>query len=255
MITSSRGLTIRGVGDELARVRHRSLLRMRIMDLALKPSTGYLRRQVQSLYGDLAQAGFEHFRPDVYLGDEWFSPEGVPAIAVPFFLAHPRLRRLEEAYMGEAEGATPAWCRKLLRHEAGHCFDHAYRVSKSARWRRLFGDPGQRYRPDNYVFDPMSRDFVRHLPGYYAQAHPDEDFAETFAICVTPGLNWRRRYRAWPGALAKLEYVQELIERYGPRRPRVASGPHWFSASRMRTTLGRFYQRRARRALPLTTEV
>ena len=41
---------------------------------------------------------------------------------------------------------------------------------------------------------------------HYAQKHPDEDWAETFAVWLEGG-PWRRRYRDWQVALAKLEYV------------------------------------------------
>ena len=39
-----------------------------------------------------------------YLSDEWFTPDGATAIAIPFYLAHPRLAKLEEAQMLEIEG-------------------------------------------------------------------------------------------------------------------------------------------------------
>lgn len=227
------------------------LLRLRICDLpGLKD--GVLDRRVapfvSELHAELSTAGLKHFRPGVYLGDEWFSPEGVPKIAVPFYLGHPRLAKLERSMMDEVEGGTPKALRQLLRHEAGHSFDHAYNISKGAEtrraWRQIFGTSPRRYNPDVYIPNLSSRDFVHHLPGGYAQAHPDEDFAETFAVVVTPGSDWARRYRKWPVALRKLEFTRALIRTYGRRRPAVVDGPECYVASRMRRTVGSYYMQR-----------
>ena len=57
-----------------------------------------------------------------------------------------------------------------------------------------------------------------HLDDWYAQSHPDEDFAETFAVWLTPGLDWRARYRDW-NALQKLEYVDELMRSLAGKPP------------------------------------
>src|SRR5690606_31984395 len=140
---------------------------------------------------ELRRQGFVHFRPRVYLGDEWFCPGGAAAIAVPFYLAHPRLTRLEKRYGKRVEGDNPRWFQQLLRHEAGHAFDHAYGISDRADWRAVFGDKNLPYNTERYRFDPLSRDFVVHLDEHYAQAHPEEDFAETFAVLITPGSDWR----------------------------------------------------------------
>ena len=228
-------------------MRRDALLQLRLCDLKISlehPRSAWLKRQVQALYRDLENAGLEKFRPEVYFGDEWFSPEGVPAIAVPFYLAHPRLVSLERSFMQLAEGETWGWCRMLLRHEAGHAFDHAYQVSKTAKWRQIFGTLPTRYRPDVYVANPNSLDFVKHLPDNYAQSHPDEDFAETFAVVVTPHSNWRQQYRKVSKAYEKCAYVADLIRRYGNRRPKVGSGPRCYSAERLRSTLAAHYERR-----------
>jgi len=231
----------------LASLSDRELLALRLCDLGVLKTgieSTWIQPHLERLQAELTRAGLRHVKPNVYFGDEWFSPDGVPAIAVPFYLAHPRLRRLEQAMMHEVEGGSPLGCMQLLRHEAGHCFDHAYEISRRRGFRQIFGNPPRRYDPDIFLPDRRSRAHVRHLPGYYAQAHPDEDFAETFAIVVTPGFDWRRRYSTWPEALAKLTYVQDLISTLGPRRPDVLGGPDSFNAARMRTTLARHYEKR-----------
>src|ERR1044072_3467043 len=98
--------------------------------------------------------------------------------------------------MLEVEGGTDTECLRILRHEAGHALDTAFRLHFKRQWREHFGSFAQRY-PDFYKPKPKSRRYVLHLPTWYAQAHPAEDFAETFAVWLTPRSRWRRRYRSW----------------------------------------------------------
>lgn len=216
---------------------------MRICDLDLEIQGSELEERVETLYRELESRQLL-FRPKVYLGDEWFSPEGVPSIAIPFFLAHPRLKKLEEDMMLEAEGGTFEWCMKILRHETGHCLDHAYQFSRRKRWQEIFGSPAVEYAPETYRPRPYSKSFVHNLDNWYAQSHPDEDFAETFAVWLNPEIDWREEYSDWPGALEKLEYVDHLMQEVKKKKPRVTRGPHLYAAHRMKKTLEKYYSRR-----------
>jgi hypothetical protein len=154
----------------------------------------------------------------VWLSEEWFSPDGVPGIAVPFYLAHPRLERLERRMMRNVEGGSAESAMRILRHEAGHAIDTAYRLRRRKRWREIFGPASLPY-PETYRARPGSRRYVQHLGEWYAQAHPCEDFAETFAVWLKPNSSWRRTYAQWP-AFHKLEFVDELLENVrGTRAP------------------------------------
>jgi hypothetical protein len=251
-------ILLRGKIIPLQKADNRVLLSARLCDLKFlkaKLEKGRLRGLVDQLYDDLDQAGLKQLRPTVYFGDEWFSPEGIPSIAVPFYLAHPRLMKLEHSMMNEVEGRTPAWFMKLIRHEAGHCFDHAYRVSQTKKWRQIFGNPERKYSPDVYLPNRHSKDFVRNLDGFYAQAHPDEDFAETFAVLVNPKSQWKKKYYNWPVALEKLNYVSELIRKYGERKPHLEDRPDFYNALRMRTTLSSLYQKRMKALKRVTKTV
>ena len=150
------------------------------------------------------------FHPPCHIGDEWFVPVGVPAIFVPFFLVHDRLRALERTMMLEVEGGTPEWFMKLMRHEAGHAYMYAYQLTRRKKWKQCFGQTSREETPDTYRPRPFSRSYVVHLEDWYAQSHPDEDFAETFAVWLTPELDWRKNYAGWP-ALRKMEYIDELM--------------------------------------------
>ncbi len=222
-------------------------MRLRIRDLHARIEGSELEPAVEVLYAELQSRGLS-LRPPCYLGDEWFSPDGVPAIAIPFYLAHPRLKQLELRQMMEVEGGTPEDCARLLRHECGHAFDHAYRFSSRVSWRDLFGSPDVDYDPETYRPRPYSRSFVRHLPNWYAQAHPDEDFAETFAVWLaSPPDEWRARYKGWI-ALEKLEYVDSLAREARGQAPAApAAGKRLRSdASRLTSTLARYYAARRR---------
>ncbi|MBU1910436.1 MAG: putative zinc-binding metallopeptidase [Verrucomicrobia bacterium] len=225
-------------GDDAA------LLALRICDLPVRIEGSVLEARIARLYEELSARGLR-FRPPCYLATEWLCPDGIPAIGIPFCLAHPRLQRLERAMMLEVEGEHEAECMQLLRHEAGHALNYAYRLSQRTRWRELFGRMTAPYSPHEYLTRPYSRQYVVHLRDYYAQAHPDEDFAETFAVWLTPGLDWRTRYKEW-GAFRKLEYVDHLMRGLANRPPVVAGGPRHFAALRTRATLQTYYERKRR---------
>ena len=182
------------------------------------------------------------FRPHVWLSDEWFTPDGVPGIAVPFYLAHPRLRELERSQMLEVEGGTYDWCMRILRHEAGHALDNAYRLHRRRRYRELFGSYHKPY-PDSYRPRPYTKRFVIHLDMWYAQAHPAEDFAETFAVWLNPQSHWKQQYAGWP-AIEKLDYVDQVMAEVGPLPAllRTRRRPH--ALSTLRHTLREHYEKK-----------
>jgi hypothetical protein len=150
--------------------------------------------------------------------------------------------RLEEKQTLEVEGGTHEWCLRILRHEAGHAIQHAYQLQRRRRWQELFGRSSKRY-PDYYRPNPGSRRYVQHLPLWYAQSHPDEDFAETFAIWLTPRSNWRQRYAGWP-ALKKLTYVDELMAEIAGKRPLLTRRLHVEPLRRLNQTLAEHYRKK-----------
>ena len=128
---------------------------------------------------------------------------------------------------------------KILRHECGHAIQHSYALHRRRRWQELFGKSSQKY-PDYYRPNPASRRYVQHLRLYYAQSHPDEDFAETFAVWFQPRAVWRKRYAGWP-ALKKLEYVDELMEELKTQSPLVHSRTQVEPLRAIKQTLREYY--------------
>ncbi len=186
-----------------------ALLDRKISSLGLTLPGTPLEPLIGKLHEELAAKGLG-FMPPCHVGDEWFVPVGIPAIFVPFFLVHDRLRKLEATIMLEVEGDSPEWFMRLIRHEAAHAYAYAYQLFRKRKWQRVFGKSSTDDTPQFYRPRPYSRSYVVHLDDWYAQSHPDEDFAETFAVWLTPGLDWRVRYQGWK-ALHKLEYVDELM--------------------------------------------
>jgi hypothetical protein len=216
------------------------LLALRMCDLGVVIEGTDIEHRIARVNADLEARRL--VRPHFWLSDEWFTPDGVPGIAIPFYLAHPRLQKLELAQMLEVEGADPDTCLKILRHEAGHAIDNAYRLRRRPKRRRLFGNPATEY-PEYYLPKPYSKSFVHHLDHWYAQSHPDEDFAETFAVWLDPNADWERHYTGWP-ARRKLEYMDRLMREITRRRPAVKSKRQIDPLPRLKKTLGEHYKQK-----------
>lgn len=227
-----------------ARWPTRRLLQVRMKDLGLRLKGTWVEDCFQELSGEFALRGIR-MRPHVWLSDEWFSPADVPGFAIPFYLAHPRLMRLERSRMLEIEGGSRRECLRIMRHEAGHAIQHAYQLHRRRRWQRLFGPSSRKY-PEFYRPNPASRRYVQHLRLWYAQAHPDEDFAETFAVWLRPRSDWRKRYAGWP-ALRKLEYVDDLMQEIARAPMVMRTRRRVDSVSRLAKTLGEHYAERQAR--------
>jgi hypothetical protein len=217
------------------------LLQVRLKDLKVTVEGTWLEDCLLTLQDELAERDIR-VRPHAWISSEWFSPENSPGIGIPFYLAHPRLMRLERKMIIDVEGGTWRECMAILRHEAGHVVAHAYQLHRLREWQRLFGPSSKRY-PRYYRPNPASRNFVQHLRLWYAQSHPDEDFAETFAVWLRPRSNWRTRYAGWP-ALKKLEYVDALIAQIAKKRPLLRRKELVDPLSELSETLGEHYRKK-----------
>jgi hypothetical protein len=228
-----------------ADLRDEELLDLRFCDLDLRIEGSPIEARLAKLRSELERKGLARFRPYAWLSTSWFTPHGASGFAVPFYLAHARLIRLERWQIGDAEGSTREICMRLLRHEAAHAIDNAYRLHRRKSWREMFGSFSKPYRA-TYKPRPASKSFVVNLDNWYAQSHPGEDWAETFSVWLRPGSRWRTRYRGWP-ALRKLEYVDALMKEIGARRPSVATRDHVDPVSALRSTLRQHYARKRSR--------
>ena len=228
------------------------LLELSISELNLNIEDTVIPARMNRLYQELHRHGL-NFRPHYWLSDEWFSPVDIPGVAVPFYLAHPRLMRLEDRMMLEVEGGTESSCMKLIRHEAGHALDTAFRLHRRRRFREAFGRASLPY-PEVYHVRPLSKRFVLHLDWWYAQSHPSEDFAETFATWLLPKQRWRKQYMGWP-AMKKLLAVEDLAATIAHERPKVQSRRRYHPLRSIHKTLRSYYQEKQDRYGSSTPEI
>lgn len=217
---------------------------MRLCDLELTIEGSWLEGPIDDVREELCKRNLA-LKPHFWLSEEWFCPQDSTGVALPFFLAHPRLMQLERRQMYEVEGSNYQHCLKLLRHEIGHAMQHGFRLQRRRKWQQHFGSSSQHY-PDAYRPNPRSKRYVLHLALWYAQSHPDEDFAETFAVWFKPRSLWRKRYAGWP-ALSKLTYVDDLMAELAGKTPPVRSRERVDSLAKLKMTLRQYYQSKGKR--------
>jgi len=227
-----------------ARLPIEQLLDIRLCDLNVQIEGSTLEHRIDQVLAELQRRGI-YFKPHFWVSDDWFTPEGVCGCAIPFYLLHSRLRHLERSRMFEVEGADRTECMKILRHEVGHAIEHAYRLNLRRKRQRLFGKSSESY-PEAYLPQPFSRRFVQNIDYWYAQSHPDEDFAETFAVWLQPRSNWRKIYRAWP-AIRKLRYMDELMNEIAGKKPLVTSRKCITPIKQICKTLRQYYAEKQQR--------
>jgi hypothetical protein len=224
--------------ETLADAKQQELLSRKISELPLKMEGTHLKELIIRLYKELEAAGIA-FKPNIYLSDSWGCPNQVPVIGVPFHLADPALCNLL-GQMSGIEVENDMTMMMILRHEAGHAFNYAYRLYDKPEWKALFGEFSQPYQ-DDFQVDPSSTRFVHHLEGCYAQKHPDDDFAETFAVWLTPYSDWRTAYAGTP-ALEKLQCVERAAAEYGAKPPIVTDGRVDMPVDEIKMTLSEWYE-------------
>lgn len=223
-----------------------SLLSQPIRRLPLRIAHSRVAIAHEQLLRELAAKGL-HFKPYIWIADDWFCPDGAAGFAVPFYLFDEKLTRLEMKMTNRCEGASDRELMKLMRHECGHAMDNAFGLRLKKERQKLFGKTKTRY-PDSYIPNLSSTDYVEHLGDGYAQAHPDEDWAETFALWLgTSDLSrLKRRYKGTK-AWEKLEYVDRLMRELKGVKPKALGRWVCDSFRENKLTLGEYYQKKGAR--------
>jgi Putative zinc-binding metallo-peptidase len=232
------------MSSEPLRFHESNLWSTPIRDLGLTIEGTRLEPILAEFEDELRQAGIIQVRPRFYLSTEWGVPFETIAIAIPLYLAHPDLTALHAERVGHVEGFDRADILRYLRHEMGHVVNYAYRLYDQEEWVKQFGSITQPYF-EEYRPEPFSRRYVRHLPGWYAQKHPDEDWAETFAVWMTPGLRWRAEYGGWPVAYSKLAYCSRTMAALRDRAPEVTNSELDEDVGDIEYSLDQYYGRAA----------
>jgi len=224
-----------------ARFHESNLWSTPIRDLGLTIAGTRLEPILAEFEAELRTIGLNRVRPRFYLSTEWGVPFETVAIAIPFYLARPDLTALHAERVGHVEGFDRADILRYLRHEMGHAVNYAYRLYDAEEWVKQFGSITQPY-GEEYRPEPFSRRYVRHLPGWYAQKHPDEDWAETFAVWMTPGVDWRKAYGGWPVAAAKLAFCERTMAAIRGRDPVVTAADLDEDVGDIEYSLGQYYR-------------
>ena len=215
-----------------------AILSQRICDLPIKIANTHIEELISQLYQELEIAGI-FLKPNTYLSDGWGCPNLIPVIGIPFYLADQNLSNLRESLTG-IEVEDDSEIMMILRHEVGHAFNYAYRIYQDPECQEVFGDFYLPYK-EEYKVLPFSIRFVRHVPGWYVQKHPDDDFAETFAVWLTPGSNWQNVYAGTP-VMAKLLYIGKMAAKFGKLQPVVTDGRLDMPLDEMTMTLGSWFK-------------
>ena len=222
----------------MTNIEQQTILSRRICDLPLKIEGTHLEELIGQLYLELEKAGIS-LKPGTYLSDGWGCPNLIPVIGIPFHLADQNLTNLKESLTG-IEAEDDSEIMMILRHEAGHAFNYAYRIYQEPECQEIFGNFSLPYN-EEYKVHPFSNRFVRHVAGWYVQKHPDDDFAETFAVWLTPDSNWQNVYAGTP-AMAKLIYIEKIVGKFGKLPPIVTSGSLDMPLIEMTMALGSWFK-------------
>ncbi|MCX6018688.1 MAG: hypothetical protein NTZ50_09365, partial [Chloroflexi bacterium] len=178
---------------------------------------------------ELRRAGITQLEPIFYISTGYGCIAGQPLVALGFYDLHPLLKELNEEFRGWRYSDADIF--DLLRHECGHAFCYSYKLYRRKDFRHLFDVRGHFFNTypekDDYNYNPWSRSYVNPNGDHYAQKHPDEDFAETFTVWLTPRSGWRKTYQRYPTALKKLRYTDRLVKEIGGSPPLIETDPGW----------------------------
>jgi len=214
--------------------RKLELLTTPLNRLGLNIEASCLADAVRLGLADLKRVGINKLQPHFYLSTGYGTVAGTTSIALGFYDCDDLLRELNREHRGFEYSDEDRV--NLVRHELGHAFSYAYKLYRRKDFREMFNVRGNYFNTypvtNRYIerANPWSRDYVNPGGDHYAQKHPDDDFAETFCVWLTPRHNWRRVYRLYPGALRKLEYVDQIVKELRRQAPVIDQAPNEFEA-------------------------
>jgi hypothetical protein len=209
-----------------------------------------LKEAVRLVRADMKRVGLNKLQPHFYLSTGYGTVAGSTSIALGFYDCTPLLNDLNAEYRGFRYSFEDVV--NILRHEVGHAFSYAYKLYRRKDFREMFNVKGNYFNTypvtERYIqrANPWSRDFVNPNGDYYAQKHPDDDFAETFGVWLQPRYNWKRVYKLYPGALRKLRYVEQIVQELRRTEPVIDQSPvPWEPLEEFNETLAQFLRARS----------
>lgn len=209
--------------------RKLELLTTPLSRLDISLDEGPLGKAIAVARDDLHRVGLRRLTLNFYLSTGYGTVEGTTNIALGFYDTNRYLRELHREYRRWLY--SPQDILATVRHELGHAFCYAYKLYRRKDFRETFNVRGHFFRSypltNRYVIraNPYSRDFVNPMGDHYAQKHPDDDFAETFAVWLSPRRTWKRKYRRFPGAMKKLRFVDRVVAELRRSPPEIENDP------------------------------
>jgi len=229
---------------DLNQISIEELFKIPLNQLRIFQVPDYIKEALEEVKKEL-KAKHILIRPKIWVSEEWICPDGTAGIGVPFYLGSKRLLRMEKKEVGFVEGETKEKAKKLIRHELGHVVDNLFRLRRNRERINIFGKNSKKY-PNRYDIQPYSKNYVRHLKDGYAQGHPAEDFAETFAVWLDPQSNWKKKYQNW-GCLKKLLYMDQLMHSLQGVQPIPYDKNTYYEIRSMDKTYGKYLLERKKK--------
>lgn len=216
------------------------ILALKLKQLKVDISGSWVEPLIKQVFEELESFGLK-WRPHIWVSNEWFCPDGVPGVAIPFYLLSKKLIKMEKENVGFIEGHTDISFLKLFRHEVGHAFDNAFKLRNKHLRQSIFGSSKLEYKK-YYSPKKYSTSYVKHLPLNYAQAHPDEDFAETFAFVISGKHN--KKFNQSLIVRKKINFILQSLDSAKRSRPKLNNKYKFEELNHDQRTLKSYYRQR-----------
>ena len=220
------------------------LLNTPINRLGVRIKGSFYETAIPQVISELRAAGVGRLEPVFYVSTGYGCIAGQPIISLGFYDFHPLIKELNHEIRGF--NYTEADMLGLLRHELGHAFCYCYKLYRTPEFRALFEVAGNFFNTypegDHYEYNPWSKRYVNPAGDHYAQKHPDEDFAESFCVWLTPRSGWKRKYKKRSAVLEKLRYIDRSAGELGRQAPAVETNEGWMleKVEEVKQTVGEF---------------
>lgn len=237
--------------SKIEKLERQILLNFPLNRLPLEKSSVLFQKALRQLKKELTQKGFNFF-PHIWIATEWYCPDGVCGIAVPFYLFNKTLIKMEKEIIGRVEGESYEHLIKLLRHETGHAFENLYGTRSHSLRKMVFGSSYSQAYPSSYKPRIFSGKYVNHLGDGYAQSHPDEDFAETFATWLAlPKKQWQQKFKNKKYIFQKLKAIDQIALECREKSPlKTCTFKEYDPIWKDKRTLKEYYKQMYRRYKP-----
>ena len=148
--------------------------------------------------------------------------------------------------MLEVEGGEHEWCMRILRHEAGHVIDNAYKLRLRRQRRGSVRQLRRSRTRSSTIPKPYSKSFVQHIDPWYAQSHPGRGLRRDLRGVADAGVELEAALRRVAGAGEAGIHGRADASRCAAASRSSTSVDEVDPLRRLRHTLRRHYRRKRR---------